>query len=72
MVDRGDREGAREVLAQSNKRLEEAPVQSAAVKDEIAETESYQSTIDQPMSGEEKASVQKKVKYDSYRVLQSK
>jgi hypothetical protein len=72
MVDRGDLDGAREILGESRRRLEEAPVQSDDLKDEIAETEGYQEAIDEPMSPEEKKAVQKGVKYRSYKVLQSK
>jgi Ca-activated chloride channel family protein len=72
MVDRGDLDGAREILGESRRRLEEAPVQSDDLKDEIAETEGYQEAIDEPMSPQEKKAVQKGVKYRSYKVLQSK
>ncbi len=72
MVDEGDLDGAREVLGKARKKLRNAPVQSGAVKDELSETEAYESAIEAPMSSQEKKAVQKGVKYDSYRVLQSK
>lgn len=72
LVDRGDMEGAREVLEESRRSLKHAPVQSAEIGDELAETERYQESIEKPMSPEEKAAVQKDVKYRSYKVLQSK
>jgi Ca-activated chloride channel family protein len=71
-VDSGDLEGARVILEESRRKLEEAPVQSGQVRDELAETESYQSAIEGPMDGEEKSLIQKGVKYKSYRTLQSK
>ncbi len=71
-IDRGDIEGARDVLGESRMRLEKAPVQSPAVRDELAETEAYDSAVGKPLSSEEKAAVQKDVKYRSYQVLQSK
>ena len=71
-VDDGDLDGAREVLGKAKKRLRSAPVQSGAVKDELSETESYESAIEEPMSPQEKKAVQKGVKYRSYKVLQSR
>jgi Ca-activated chloride channel family protein len=71
MVDRGDLEGAREVLRKSKRTLESAPVQNEAVRDELAETEEYDAALAAPMDDEKKEAVQKGVKYRSYRVLQS-
>ena len=72
LVDRGDLDGARGVLEESRKKLKEAPVQSQTVRDELAETEGYQSAIEGPMDREKRSSVQKDIKYRSYKVLQSK
>jgi len=71
-VDSGDLDGARVILEESRRKLENAPVQSGQVRDELAETESYQSAIEEPMDGETKSLIQKGVKYKSYRTLQSK
>ncbi len=71
-VDSGDLDGARVILKESRRKLENAPVQSSQVKDELAETESYQSAIEEPMDSEKKSLIQKGVKYKSYRTLQSK
>lgn len=72
MVDRGDLDGARQVLRKSEEKLRDAPVPSAAVSEELGRTRDYNSSISGPMSREKKKEVQKGVKYDSYRVLQSK
>jgi Ca-activated chloride channel family protein len=71
-VDSGDLDGARAILKESRRKLEAAPVQSGQVRNELAETESYQSAIDEPMDRETKSLIQKGVKYKSYRTLQSK
>ncbi len=71
-VDGDDLEGARAILEESRRKLEKAAVQSGQVRDELAETESYQSAIEKPMDSETKSLIQKGVKYKSYRTLQSK
>ena len=71
-VDSGDLDGARVILKESRRKLEGAAVQSGKVRSELAETESYQSAIEEPMDDETKSLIQKGVKYKSYRTLQSK
>jgi len=72
LVDRGDLAGAKRVLDENRRQLEEAPVQSELVRQELRESEGYGRRISAPMAAEEKAAVQKDVKYKSYRTLQQK
>jgi Ca-activated chloride channel family protein len=72
MVDKGDVAGAKKVLRENRQKLEAAPVQSEAVRQELKETESYGAAIEAPMSADERSAVQKDIKYKSYRTLQQK
>ncbi len=72
LVDRGDLDGAKKVLLDSRERLEAAPVQSEAVRDELEENDAYGSAIAEPLSAPERSAIQKGVKYRSYQILQSR
>ena len=72
LVDKGDVAGAKQVLGESKAKLEAAPVQSESVRKELGENEVYDRAISAPMSAEEQSSVQKDIKYRSYKTLQQK
>jgi Ca-activated chloride channel family protein len=72
LVDRGDVAGARRVLDESKAKLEAAPVQSEAVRKELGASAVYDRAISAPMAPEEQSSVQKDIKYRSYKTLQQK
>jgi Ca-activated chloride channel family protein len=72
MVDKGDVAGAKQVLSESKAKLQAAPVQSEGVRKELGESEVYDRAISAPMSAEEQSSVQKDIKYRSYKTLQQK
>ena len=72
MVDKGDVAGAKQVLGESKAKLQAAPVQSESVRKEASENEVYDRAISAPMSAEEQSSVQKDIKYRSYKTLQQK
>jgi len=72
MVDKGDVAGAKKVLNESKAKLEAAPVQSEVVRKELVENEGYDRAISAPMSADEQSSIQKGIKYRSYKTLQQK
>jgi Ca-activated chloride channel family protein len=72
LVDKGDVAGAKQVLGESKAKLQAAPVQSESVRKEASENEAYDRAISAPMSAEEQSSVQKDIKYRSYKTLQQK
>jgi Ca-activated chloride channel family protein len=72
MVDKGDVAGAKKVLRESKANLAASPVQSEGVRKELGENDVYDKAISAPMSAEEQSSVQKDIKYRSYKTLQQK
>jgi hypothetical protein len=72
LVDRGDVAGARQVLDESKAKLEAAPVQSEEVRKELGASAVYDRAISAPMAPEVQSSVQKDIKYRSYKTLQQK
>ena len=72
LVDKGDVAGAKQVLDESKAKLQAAPVQSESVRREASENEIYDKAISAPLSAEEQSSVQKDIKYRSYKTLQQK
>jgi Ca-activated chloride channel family protein len=72
MVDKGDVAGAKKALEESRQKLEAAPVQSEAVRQELKESAGYGQAISAPMAPAERSAVQKDVKYKSYKTLQQK
>jgi Ca-activated chloride channel family protein len=72
LVDTGDVAGAKQVLSESKAKLEAAPVQSDSVRKELGENEGYGRAISAPLSAEEQSSVQKDIKYRSYKTLQQR
>lgn len=72
MVDKGDVAGAKKVLGESKAKLAASPVQSEGVRKEASENEIYDKAISAPMSAAEQSSVQKDIKYRSYKTLQQK
>ncbi len=72
MVDKGDVAGAKQVLGESKARLAASPVQSDGVRRELGENEVYDKAISAPLSAEDQSSVQKDIKYRSYKTLQQK
>ena len=72
LVDKGDVAGAKQVLGESKAKLAASPVQSESVRKEASANDSYGGAISAPMSPEEQSSVQKDIKYRSYKTLQQK
>ena len=72
MVDKGDVAGAKQVLGESKAKLAASPVQSESVRKEASDNDVYTRAISAPMSADEQSSVQKDVKYRSYKTLQQK
>jgi hypothetical protein len=72
LVDKGDVAGAKQVLGESKAKLAASPVQSEGVRKELDENEVDDNTISAPMSAEEQSSVQKDIKYRSYKTLQQR
>jgi len=72
LVDKGDVAGAKQVLGESKAKLAASPVQSENVRKEASENDSYSGAISAPMSAQEQSSVQKDIKYRSYKTLQQK
>ena len=72
LVDKGDVAGAKQVLSESKARLEAAPVQSEGIRRELGASATYDRAISAPMSADEQSTVQKEIKYKSYKTLQQK
>lgn len=72
LVDKGDIAGAKQVLDESKEKLAASPVQSEGVREELGANEAYDKAISAPMSAAEQSSVQKDIKYRSYKTLQQK
>ena len=73
MVDKGDVAGAKKVLSESKAKLRPRRRSRArACARRLGENEVYDRAISAPMSAEEQSSVQKDIKYRSYKTLQQK